>query len=383
MNRTCLTIGQRRLASHLKYRGTLAPTTNVIRFLVSRPTQSRKNSTLLFNFLQKFNKLPQLKHLRQNSPSNNELKSAIAQQQQHNQLQKDVVSTLQRRIPIFIASMSIFIAGNVVIGTITHLSDDYFPYYPLPFAFDVGIGPSMIPTMYPDGRDLFLRDCWSDRFFWFDWNHIIFTLSDRCRDASSKIVELKGGIHSFKRPWQRGDVVCYLQPDSNFIACKRIIGVEGDTVQLFGQYAKDFNQINSNGDFGVTYDERYPQPYCRKISKTESGEMNDESIHKSTIIVPPNHVWLEGDNPLYSTDSRHFGPLPIAALRGRVVLRVWPIRRENNEREPENVWCRLSNVRPKPILDPRDLLKDGCYGVREMNHDEIARLKKTKEYPNK
>ncbi len=34
--------------------------------------------------------------------------------------------------------------------------------------------------------------------------------------------------------------------------------------------------------------------------------------------------WVEGDAPEASTDSRSFGPVPAAAIRGRVVLVWWP-----------------------------------------------------------
>jgi hypothetical protein len=35
-------------------------------------------------------------------------------------------------------------------------------------------------------------------------------------------------------------------------------------------------------------------------------------------------VWVEGDNPFGSADSRTFGGLPPEAVRGRVLLRLWP-----------------------------------------------------------
>jgi hypothetical protein len=35
-------------------------------------------------------------------------------------------------------------------------------------------------------------------------------------------------------------------------------------------------------------------------------------------------LWLEGDNPLASTDSRTLGALPVTAVVGRVLLRMWP-----------------------------------------------------------
>lgn len=38
-------------------------------------------------------------------------------------------------------------------------------------------------------------------------------------------------------------------------------------------------------------------------------------------------VWVEGDDPTSSTDSRSFGALPTDRVRGRVVLVWWPPER--------------------------------------------------------
>lgn len=40
-------------------------------------------------------------------------------------------------------------------------------------------------------------------------------------------------------------------------------------------------------------------------------------------VVPPGCVWLEGDNKMNSTDSRTYGPVPIALLQGRVFMQIW------------------------------------------------------------
>jgi hypothetical protein len=33
-------------------------------------------------------------------------------------------------------------------------------------------------------------------------------------------------------------------------------------------------------------------------------------------------VWLQGDNLLLSRDSREYGPVPLALVKGRVLLQV-------------------------------------------------------------
>lgn len=44
----------------------------------------------------------------------------------------------------------------------------------------------------------------------------------------------------------------------------------------------------------------------------------------SSSIRNPGELWVVGDNRTDSVDSRQFGPLPRAAVRGRVFLRYWP-----------------------------------------------------------
>jgi inner membrane protease subunit 1 len=44
------------------------------------------------------------------------------------------------------------------------------------------------------------------------------------------------------------------------------------------------------------------------------------------IQVPEGHCWVVGDNIPYSRDSRHFGPLPMGLVRGKVLAVVFPWR---------------------------------------------------------
>ncbi|KAI9716234.1 MAG: hypothetical protein M1812_005459 [Candelaria pacifica] len=42
------------------------------------------------------------------------------------------------------------------------------------------------------------------------------------------------------------------------------------------------------------------------------------------IQVPEGHCWLAGDNIPQSRDSRMYGPLPLALIKGKVIARVYP-----------------------------------------------------------
>ena len=38
------------------------------------------------------------------------------------------------------------------------------------------------------------------------------------------------------------------------------------------------------------------------------------------LTIPPGHVFVVGDSEPRSYDSRHFGPVPVKAIRGRVMV---------------------------------------------------------------
>ena len=44
-----------------------------------------------------------------------------------------------------------------------------------------------------------------------------------------------------------------------------------------------------------------------------------------TKILPNGTLWIEGDNPNYSVDSRHFGPIDGNSVVARIYCRLWPI----------------------------------------------------------
>jgi len=81
-------------------------------------------------------------------------------------------------------------------------------------------------------------------------------------------------------PLSMGDVVVLEHPHRNGTVCKRVVGLPGDTVLR-------------------------PQ---------------------GLLVIPDGHVWVEGDNPANSSDSRSYGAVPLTLIQGRVLCRVWPLR---------------------------------------------------------
>ncbi|XP_047003667.1 mitochondrial inner membrane protease subunit 1-like isoform X4 [Schistocerca americana] len=70
---------------------------------------------------------------------------------------------------------------------------------------------------------------------------------------------------------------------------------------------------------------RSPTNPRQHICKRVTGLPGDRKLMGfSCKVVPPGHVWLEGDNRNNSTDSRNYGPVPYGLIRGRAVCKVWP-----------------------------------------------------------
>jgi signal peptidase I len=83
---------------------------------------------------------------------------------------------------------------------------------------------------------------------------------------------------------------------------KRIVGLPGDEIAI----ARDGRLIRN----GERQAESYARP-CRP---------RDMCALPRPITVPREHYFVAGDNRRNSTDSRDFGPVPLEAVDGRVIL---------------------------------------------------------------
>jgi len=109
--------------------------------------------------------------------------------------------------------------------------------------------------------------------------------------------------YRFGKP-QRGDIVMFrypLNPEKDYV--KRVIAIPGDTIEM------RMGRVYING-------QQVSEPFVQF-----PGLYN-----MSAQVVPPDTVFVMGDNRANSEDSREFGPVKLSLVRGKAVFRVWPLK---------------------------------------------------------
>ncbi|KAL0264789.1 hypothetical protein SLS55_000741 [Diplodia seriata] len=121
---------------------------------------------------------------------------------------------------------------------------------------------------------------------------------------------------------RRGDIISFWAPHKpEQISVKRVVALPGDSVITRGRY-----------------------PFKK-------------------VLVPYNHVWVEGDNWRDTVDSNDFGPMgrsdmelplmllpslqiPMGLITGRAEYRVWPLNRRGTVPDPNVEFKTYSKVIP-------------------------------------
>ncbi len=114
-------------------------------------------------------------------------------------------------------------------------------------------------------------------------------------------------LYKFSEP-KRGDVIIFKYSDTqDFI--KRVIGLPGEQVMLKdGHIYINGTQLEESG-------------YLDSSVYTNGGEFLHEG---ETITVPDGKYFLCGDNRQHSSDSRAFGPIEKAAIKGKAWIVYYP-----------------------------------------------------------
>jgi inner membrane protease subunit 1 len=115
-------------------------------------------------------------------------------------------------------------------------------------------------------------------------------------------------VNNFVLRLRRGDVVIAKSPNGDLV-CKRVCALPGETVTTTTPVPPRLAEI--------------PSDFFDLVAAASPPRSNEPIV--TQVTVPDKHVWLEGDNPASSFDSRAYGPVPMRHVRGRVVARVWPL----------------------------------------------------------
>ncbi len=100
-----------------------------------------------------------------------------------------------------------------------------------------------------------------------------------------------------------GDVVICAFPNSSATFVKRVIGVEGDELEVKN------GTLYINGQADKTY---FSDDIADSLPPT---------------VVPDNCVYVMGDNRNVSVDSRCVGALPLNMIKGKALFVIWPLDR--------------------------------------------------------
>ncbi len=114
---------------------------------------------------------------------------------------------------------------------------------------------------------------------------------------------------TLKKP-RRGDVIVFIYPrDRKKDFIKRVIGVEGEKVEIKGQQIY-INDRLIEDPWGV---------YRRTIS---FGGLSAKG-NFGPVVVPPDSLFVLGDNRDNSQDSRYWGFVPLKDVLGKAFIIYW------------------------------------------------------------
>jgi signal peptidase I len=136
----------------------------------------------------------------------------------------------------------------------------------------------------------------------------------------------------------RGDVLVFKypeEPERDFI--KRVIGLPGETLEVREK------KVYVNG-------KPLDEPYAHYLSPASEGSAFNEVTsfdvreRYGPVTIPAGHYFMMGDNRDNSQDSRYWGFLPRANIKGRALLIYWSYEAERDEYQGEGLGSTVKRL---------------------------------------
>ena len=112
---------------------------------------------------------------------------------------------------------------------------------------------------------------------------------------------------------ERGDIVCLDMPQFDSLIGKRLVAFGGESVEIRG------GRVLVNGNPLISG--RFSEFHTYSDSTTSFAHEN------VPYTVPAGNIFVLGDNPHHSLDSRNFGAVPIEQVVGVDYKIIWPASR--------------------------------------------------------
>lgn len=121
-------------------------------------------------------------------------------------------------------------------------------------------------------------------------------------------------IYRLQKP-QRGDIVVFTSPLESRPFLKRVLAVEGETIEIKGDRDPASFPQQECGDCGV---------YINGILLHEKYVKQTPDYDYGPTTIESGMVFVMGDNRRNSSDSHIFGPLEISAIWGKAIFQYYP-----------------------------------------------------------
>lgn len=137
-------------------------------------------------------------------------------------------------------------------------------------------------------------------------------------------------IFSYNEP-KRGDVIVFIYPkDRSKDFIKRVIGMQGETVQIIGGKIYIDNTLIS--DTWGYFDEKVAPDFITAVENF------------GPVLVPEGSLFVMGDNRNRSEDSRFWGFLPLNNVLGKSFIIYFSWDREAENLSGKVRWSRIGKL---------------------------------------